>query len=282
MHIKLSKANLFFDVEGIKYEVRGPVMYEKPTLLLLHGGPAFDHSHYKPSFSELSDSAQIVYLDQRGHGRSDRDVSSNWNLEQWADDVKQFCDHLGIEKPIVLGGSFGGFVAMAYACKYPEDPGKLILASTAPYTNLQRKLAAFERLGGVKARQVAEEFWTAPTEQAVEEYIEICMPLYNTQPGDPDEARRAIMNPDVFMHFVSVSREMHTYDLRDRLGDVICPTLITVGRHDPITPLEDSQEILDSLPPGIGQLEIFDNSGHGVERDEPEKAFALYRRFISE
>ena len=49
----------------------GPSMREKPTLLLLHGGPGFDHSIYKPVYSSLADCAQIVYLDHRGNGRSD-------------------------------------------------------------------------------------------------------------------------------------------------------------------------------------------------------------------
>ena len=71
MHIMVNGARLYFDVEGAGLVPDGPRMREKPTLLLLHGGPGFDHSMYKPAFSHLADTAQIVYLDHRGNGRSE-------------------------------------------------------------------------------------------------------------------------------------------------------------------------------------------------------------------
>jgi len=63
-------ARLFFDVEGAGLIPDGPQMRAKPTLLLLHGGPGFDHALYKPALSALADVAQVVYLDHRGNGRS--------------------------------------------------------------------------------------------------------------------------------------------------------------------------------------------------------------------
>src|SRR5213592_2868208 len=71
MQVLVNGVRLFFDVEGAKLVPDGPVMREKPTLLLLHGGPGFDHSIYKPAYSALADIAQIVYLDHRGNGRSE-------------------------------------------------------------------------------------------------------------------------------------------------------------------------------------------------------------------
>ena len=62
---------LFVDIEGTGLVPDGPHMREKPTLVLLHGGPGYDHSGFKPLFSQLADIAQIVYVDHRGHGRSD-------------------------------------------------------------------------------------------------------------------------------------------------------------------------------------------------------------------
>jgi pimeloyl-ACP methyl ester carboxylesterase len=80
-------------------------MREKPTLLLLHGGPGFDHSIYKPAYSSLADCAQVIYLDHRGNGRSDAGPKEAWTLAQWGDDVHALCEVLGIEHPIVLGAS---------------------------------------------------------------------------------------------------------------------------------------------------------------------------------
>ena len=126
----------------------GPAMREKPTLLPLHGGPGFDHSIYKPAYSALSDSAQIVYLDHRGNGRSEDGLQESWNLAQWGDDVRAFCDGVGIVKPVVLGASFGGMVALAYATRHPEHPSKLVLISTeaAGDTYLDRRVALLGQL----------------------------------------------------------------------------------------------------------------------------------------
>ncbi len=109
MRVRVNDTTLFFDVEGPKLVPDGPSMREKPTVLLLRGGPGFDHSNFKPDYSQLSDVAQLVYLDHRGNGRSDRGDASTWNLDTWADDVKGFCDALEIEAPIMLGWSFGGW-----------------------------------------------------------------------------------------------------------------------------------------------------------------------------
>jgi proline iminopeptidase len=130
MRVLVNGVRLFFDVEGTKLVPNGPAMREKPTLLLLHGGPGFDHSIYRPAYSALADVAQIIYLDHRGNGRSEDGPQAGWNLAQWGDDVHAFCDVLGIESPIVLGASFGGMVALAYATRHPAHPSKLVLIST--------------------------------------------------------------------------------------------------------------------------------------------------------
>src|SRR5260221_11402229 len=88
MHVLVNGGRLFFDVEGAKLVPNGPAMREKPTLILLHGGPGFDHSIYKPAYSALAESAQIVYLDHRGNGRSEDGLQESWNLAQWGDDVR--------------------------------------------------------------------------------------------------------------------------------------------------------------------------------------------------
>ena len=122
MRVKIGDVRLFFDVEGAKLRPDGAKMREVPTVVLLHGGPGFDHSNFKPDFSRLTEIAQVVYLDHRGNGRSDRGDRSKWNLPQWGDDVRSFCEALEIERPIVMGVSFGGMVAMSYATRHPEHP----------------------------------------------------------------------------------------------------------------------------------------------------------------
>lgn len=80
MHVLVNGVRLFFDIEGAKLVPDGPVMREKPTLLMLHGGPGSDHSIYRPAYSGLADIVQVVYLDHRGNGRSEDGPRESWNL----------------------------------------------------------------------------------------------------------------------------------------------------------------------------------------------------------
>ena len=157
MHVSVNGVRLFFDVEGPKLVPDGPTMREKPVLLMLHGGPGFDHSIYRPAYSALADIAQIVYLDHRGNGRSEDGPREGWNLTQWGDDVHAFCEALSIVDPIVLGASFGGMVALAYATRHPDHPSRLILISTeaAGGSHVERRVALFERFGGPEVGALA-------------------------------------------------------------------------------------------------------------------------------
>src|SRR5207237_5012561 len=127
------------------------------VLLMLHCGPGFDHSIYRPAYSALVDIAQTAYLDHRGNGRSEDGPREAWNLAQWGDDVQGFCEVLGIADPIVLGASFDGMVALAYATRHPDHPSKLILISTeaAGGSYPERRVALFERFGGAEVAALA-------------------------------------------------------------------------------------------------------------------------------
>jgi pimeloyl-ACP methyl ester carboxylesterase len=96
----------------------------------VHGGPGLDHINMKAGLAPLADSLQLLFYDQRGHGRSDHGTAGSWNLRTWADDLRRLCDALGLARPVVLGSSFGGFVALAYAGLFPAHPGGIILANT--------------------------------------------------------------------------------------------------------------------------------------------------------
>jgi proline iminopeptidase len=201
-------------------------------------------------------------------------------LDDWADDVKDFCDALGIDRPIVMGHSFGGMVAMAYAIRHPDHPGKLILSSTAAKQRLDRALVVFERLGGQTARDVAERFWNNPNEDTREDYLRICLPLYNRHRvlGDRDAMARTVTNSALMDNFVE--KEIRTFNLLPALGGIRCATLVMAGEDDPILPIGDSEDIANAIPPELVRFERFANAGHGVFRDDPERALAVMREFI--
>ncbi len=281
MQVEVNGTRLFFDVEGASLVPDGPRMSQKPTLLLLHGGPGFDHSLFKSFFSSLADIAQVIYLDHRGNGRSAPSAPESWNLAQWGDDVKAFCDVLGIQRPFVFGGSFGGFVAQSYATRYPGHPGKLILASTAARIEFDAIFAAFERLGGAPARDTARDYWTEPTLARRRRYFETCLPLYRRSPAqDPDAARRAIIRDDVALWFNGTRNEHGRMDFRAALSRVRCPVLILAGEEDPIAPIPFSEAIAASLPPELVRFERFPDCGHGVQFDAPDRTIQVLREFI--
>src|SRR6266571_767234 len=186
MLVSVGDVRLFVDVDGAKLVPDGMSMRERPTIILLHGGPGFDHTPYKQLYAPLTEIAQLVYYDHRGNGRSESGPHDRWTLDQWADDLRTLCDVLGIERPIVFGASFGGFVALNYAIRHPEHPARLVLASTTAHVHVDRVLATFERLGGAEARAVAERGYADPTADNLEEWLRVCMPLYNRRPLPPE------------------------------------------------------------------------------------------------
>ncbi|WIT12615.1 alpha/beta hydrolase [Paucibacter sediminis] len=270
---------LFVDVQGPGLLPDGPLMRELPTLICMHGGPGFDHSAFKPGFGALADVAQIIYYDHRGHGRSDPRPRSEWTLDTWADDVVRLSDALGLVKPIVLGQSFGGFVAQHYLARHPGHASKVVLSSTSHHMGLARKLAVFERRGGPVARELARAFWSTPNADTWAAYWAGCRKLYNTRdPIDPDAGARVLLNTDILLHFAA--GEMQGLDLRPGLAHAQCPVLVMVGEDDPVCPLEDALEIAAALPPQWMQLARFPGVGHGAWRDDPDAAYPVLRRFI--
>lgn len=270
---------LFVDIDGPGLVPDGECMLERPTLILLHGGPGFDHSSFKPLFGRLTDVAQVVYVDHRGHGRSDRRPAGEWNLATFADDVVRLCDALGIHKPVVLGQSYGGFVAQTYLARHPQHPGKVILSSTSHHFGLERKLAMFERLGGPPAREAARAFWLDPGPATWATYEALCRPLYNpTPPPDPQAKARTVAVDEILFH--TARHEMPGMDLRPGLGRVQCPVLVMHGELDPVTPIADAEEIVAALPPQWVRFQRFANTGHGAWRDRPDEALAALRAFI--
>ncbi|HEX2485001.1 MAG TPA: alpha/beta fold hydrolase [Myxococcota bacterium] len=279
MHVRVGDVRLFFDVEGAGLVPDGAAMRERPTVLLLHGGPGFDHSTYKPLFTRLAEHAQVVYLDHRGQGRSDKSAPERWTLDQWADDVRGFCEALGIERPVVLGNSFGGMVAMAYAIRHPEHPAKVVFSSTSARQNLPRMLDRFGELGGPEARLAAERFWQAPGPDTLPDYVNKAFPAYGRTPRDPNANARTRWALDVMFHFAA--GEDRTFDLRGGLSRVRCPALVVGGALDPVCPIEDQEEIAAALPPALVRLERFEDCGHGVFRDDPDRFFALLVEFLA-
>lgn len=281
MFIDLARCRLFFDVVGPGLAAGPADMAQRPTLICLHGGPGFDHTTLRPYFDRFADTHQVIYIDHRGNGRSSGDFA-DMTLDQWADDVAHFCTALGIEKPVVLGQSFGGMVAMHYAARHPHGPSKLVLSSTAARMRYDVTLQVFARLGGDEAVQVARAMLDNPSAETFARYEQVCLPLYNPKPK-PDAAAaaaasRVIRKDAVTVHFFK--NELQTMDLRPSLSAIACPVLVIASGHDPITPTVCGEELAAAIGTQA-RLELFPHCGHGSYRDDPAGTEAVLRTFLA-
>jgi len=281
VRVDIGGVQLFFDVVGSALEPTDDEMLPKPTLLLLHGGPGFDHSTYRPYFDRFASTHQVVYFDQRGQGRSDdRRDSTGWDLDTWADDVVAFCDALGIEHPIVFGNSFGGMVAMRYGARHLDHPRALILSSTQARDQTALSAEFFERRGGPEARESYLRTFGGrrPSPEDYAEYARVCLPLYNTRPS-PFGPKRTWRNERVITHFLPFEQQM---DLRADLAAILRPTLVIAGADDPMCPLPGMEEIAALIPPEqLAGFEVIADCGHGSFRDQPEQTEGILRAFLA-
>jgi proline iminopeptidase len=122
--------------------------------LLMHGGLGGDHSALHPWLDPLGDVMRLVYYDHRGNGRSGRVPSETITFEQLCSDADALSEHLGFEEVTVLGYSFGGFVALEYALRYPERISHLILLDTAPTLDYAEEIEANARRKGATREQL--------------------------------------------------------------------------------------------------------------------------------
>lgn len=278
MRVDIGGRRMYFDVEGPGLAADGPAMVERPTVLLLHGGPGMDHSGFKPAFSRLTDVAQLVYVDHSGQGRSDPTSPDRWALDAWADDVIGLCDALEIERPVIHGWSFGGMVAMNLASRYPNRADKLILQSTAARMDLDRIVAAFDALGGAEPAEVARAHWSAPSPESMQRYMEVCLPLYSPEPLDLDALARMVMTAELL---AGGWTEALSFDLTAGLATITAPTLVLSGDLDPITPPAAAVEIIEYLPATLSMHETFGQSGHFIADTEPDRFFGSIAEFIT-
>ena len=115
-------------------------------IVVLHGGPDFDHGYLVPELDELAESSRLVYYDQRGRGRSAGGVRpEDVTIDTEIDDLDQLRRQLQLGRIAVLGHSWGGVLAMEYATRRPEHVSHLILMNTAPASGRDAERVRQER-----------------------------------------------------------------------------------------------------------------------------------------
>ncbi len=283
VRVMVDKVRLYFDVEGCGLAAQGDAMVQRPALVLLHGGPGADHSFFKPEFSALADAAQVIYLDQRGSGRSDRGDPSGWTWSRWAEDVAGFCDALEIGSPVLVGTSSGGRVAVECAARHPGLVGGLVLDSTLFESDLDESLEVFGRRGGPAAREAAARLLGGDrSPEALAAWKAHAMPLYGSASDGDMAARgaRAMVNREVQARFGRGECGPLKVTAED-LDKVTCPVLILAGEDDPMSPAAAARRVASSVQQAAVEIQVFPGVGHGVFRQAPAEAFARLRAFVS-
>jgi pimeloyl-ACP methyl ester carboxylesterase len=279
VQVEVNGSRLWFDVDGPALVPEGPSMRERPTVVLLHGGPgSFDHSYFKPDFARLAQVAQVVYLDLPGHGRSEWGDPASWSFELCGDAVRGFCDALGIAKPVVYGHSLGAMVALVYAARHRGHAGALVLQSAMGRFDLGRIVEGFRRAGGDDVAAIAERVYGGDSRSVTPEEWGRCWKLFGPWvPGDEERARTVV---NVDLNAIGLEL-MRGFNVLDQLGVIECPTLVCVGELDPVTPVAAAREIADALPEASARFEVVEGAGHFTWRDAPDRYWPLVTEFVS-
>jgi len=251
------------------------------ALVCLHGGPGIDGSGLRLMFSALADAVDVVVPDQRGHGLSDLSTPDKWDLDTWADDVAAVIEDLDLERPVVFGISFGGWVAIRHAVRHPQQADGLIIAATTPRLPTVEEVA---RRMGAMAGAAAEQAWlrvhVEPSEQATAEMERLCMPLMGRRSATPALAAVRAMQrhtPQVNEHFTP---QFQSLDLTGELSAVACPTLVVLGDLDPLLTDEVVASTVEALPAN-GRLITVPGAAHDLFTDAPDTLLHEVRRFVA-
>jgi proline iminopeptidase len=274
---------LFFDVDGASLRtVDGGGFDERPTLVLVHGGPGSTHAGYKRgSVARLAETCQLVYYDQSGCGLSAGEP--NDSIDGDVADLEALREHLGLEQLALLGTSYGGMVAQGYAIAHGARLSALVLNCTAPsFRFLAEAKAALAARGTAEQQRVAERLWTgsfASTED-LREFYEAMGPLYaNDYVAGQASAEWGVERMSYRAANAGFGGFLRRFDFVDRLAGIGCPTLVLAGATDWICAPEQARLIASKVPGA--RLHVFAGSGHGLADDEPDRFVRVVSEFLS-
>jgi len=299
-------SNLYYMQEGF-VDSHGALIYYKSIgqgapLVIVHGGPGATHDYLLPHLLPLMRTSRLVFIDERGSGHSSKlEDPKQYTIGNMVEDIESVRKALGLRKISLLGHSYGGALAQAYALKYQQNLSHLILGSTFASTKeLNQALAKIKSemdpkdLERVNALEAAGLFGKGePWEHGryPEEYAKLAWGkgyrpyIYQAHP-DPNDDPVASNNTawDVYREmwgshgeFV-VDGNLTEVEYVDKLSQIKVPTLIIVGDHDESDP-KMSREMHEKI--AGSQLVILPNSGHMTFVDQPEQFLKAVRDFVS-
>lgn len=276
MRVPVNDIELEVDVQGAP---------DAPAFYAHHGAPGLGtHATPKRAFAPLADAFRVITWDARGSGASD--AVPPYTHAQWVADWDALRARFGDEKIVVKGGSYGGYVALEYTLAHPERVRALILRDTSASRRFEAMAKANALARAHEFPDITPEFLDmvfdgrVPDDAAMKTAYATLAPLYDAKTDPTKAAERvaaAVARADT--HNQAFSKNLPNYDLTGRLHEIQVPVLITVGRHDWITPVAASEEIAAGIP--HAELVIFEHSGHAPQLEENAKFIATVRDFLA-
>lgn len=269
-------------INGCRLNVEDLGPKDAPVIIAHHGGGGIGSlQEPKDTFGPLADEYRVIVFDARGCGASE--AIPPYSHAQWAADVDGLRQWAGAERVTVAGGSYGGFIALEYALAYPDHVAAVMLRDTAADgSNLEIAFENARRQDRIEIQwDNFNRYWTgrirddADLKQCWSEMIGLYHHDY-----DPvaDAAAVEAGSHRHEAHNWCFQHNWAGYDLKDRLGTLTAPTLVTVGRHDWVTPVSSSETIAELVP--NAELVIFENSGHSPQTEEREAFQQVLRDFM--
>jgi pimeloyl-ACP methyl ester carboxylesterase len=184
---------------------------------------------------------------------------------------------LGVERPVLVGQSFGGMVAQRFAIRFPHLCSGVVLLSTAARIDLEETVSAFRIAGGERIAAAARAQFTTGDGRLREIFWTEALQFYTRRQNALKLT--AAFRPEVSAWFFSDAGDARVYDHRDALGHVHVPALVIGGACDPVFSTRATLELAQSFPEGVAEVHILDECGHGPARDRPDLTLSLIEHF---
>ena len=241
-----------------------------PPLVLLHGAPA-DGRTWQWMVPDLARDHTVIAWDAPGFGQSS-DIDETWRAAQFADALAAFIAELGLERPHVVGHSFGTMVALTLIQRHPEVPASLVLiggyagwAGSLPPDEVERRVAMFLGMA-----ELGDAFDPKSYPGLFSDLI----------PADRDAALVTMMRENIRPTSVRAAGYVGgETDLRPMLPSVRVPTLVLHGEADARSPLANAEALHAAIP--TSQLAVLPSLGHACVVEDPEACTAEIRRHVS-
>jgi pimeloyl-ACP methyl ester carboxylesterase len=249
-------------------------------LIVLHGGPGLDHSMFRPYLDPLGDDYRVLYVDERGQGRSQRVDPATLSLDVFARDVDLLAETLELDSFALLGHSFGAIIATWHATELGTAAAYVISAGGESSEALDADVQASLDALGDHGKAIANS-WEA--EKTVETEAELKQLLRDQLPfhfhGDPPRGygEETVGSPEVLRFFANI--DYGAFDYRPKLKDVDKPTLVIVGEYDRTTTPRASSVLHEAIPGS--ELHVVPDAGHLSFVEQPDDYLAAVRGFLA-